>query len=558
MKQTLIFLAVLSLFAIADASTPIPMNLQVDGVERQALVFPPSNPTGKVPLVFAFHGHGGNANGFAVHAGIQNAWPEALVVYPQGLRIPTDVDPQGLKPGWQRRPGEVGDRDLKFVDAMVTKLREQYTVDEQHIFAVGFSNGAFFTYLLWAERPQMFAAFAPVAGLPRYSGDPKIPKPAMQIGGRADRLVHIEDVEHAMAMVRELNGCSGPGEPCGPGCMRYSSNKNAPVEDWIHPGPHIYPPRATPLIVNFFKEIAGGQSAAPSSTASSLTGETADDEMGKREDPSEKHGQSAAAIAFRENAKDVSFPSNGLQLRGWIYKPEGDGPFPAIIWNHGSEKNPVRHPELGMFYTQHGYVLFLPVRHGHDGSPGVYIQDALKQFAASRKSRQAVERKAVELHELYNGDVGAAVAWLKKQPFVDSNRVAVTGVSYGGIQTLLAAEKNLGLRAAIPFAPGAMSWANMELEQREIAAARDAKVPLFLLQAQNDYSIGPSETLGPIIRKKGGFNRAKLYPPFGTTHAEGHGGFACWEEGIAVWGNDVIDFLNATGMGNPVAASTTR
>jgi hypothetical protein len=143
MKQTLIFLAVLSLFAIADASTPIPMNLQVAGVERQALVFPPSNSTGKVPLVFAFHGHGGNANGFAVHAGIQNAWPEALVVYPQGLRIPTDVDPQGLKPGWQRRAGEVGDRDLKFVDAMMTKLREQYPVDEQHILPSDFLTAHF-------------------------------------------------------------------------------------------------------------------------------------------------------------------------------------------------------------------------------------------------------------------------------------------------------------------------------------------------------------------------------------------------------------------------------
>src|SRR5437879_10139785 len=52
------------------------------------------------------------------------------------------------------------------------------------------------------------------------------------------------------------------------------------------------------------------------------------------------HTQSDEVKAFRKTAIPVSFPSHGLTLRGWIYKPEGNGPFPAIIWNHGSEKNP--------------------------------------------------------------------------------------------------------------------------------------------------------------------------------------------------------------------------
>ena len=37
-------------------------------------------------------------------------------------------------------------------------------MDETRIYATGFSNGAGFTYLLWAARPTVFAAFAPVAG----------------------------------------------------------------------------------------------------------------------------------------------------------------------------------------------------------------------------------------------------------------------------------------------------------------------------------------------------------------------------------------------------------
>ena len=241
---------------VADGATPTSLAVTVDGLERQALVFGPTETAGKAPLILAFHGHGGNANAFAHYARLQEAWPEAVVVYPQGLPIPTDIDPSGLKPGWQRKPGELGDRDLKFVDALLEKFRENDAIDAGHVFAAGFSNGAFFVYLLWQERPQSFAGFAPVAGLPRFSGDPEVPKPAVQISGEADRLVHVNDVRQAMAMVRRLNGCSGRAITCGPGCSRYSSDKRAPVINWVHPGPHIYPPRATQVIVNFFKEIA--------------------------------------------------------------------------------------------------------------------------------------------------------------------------------------------------------------------------------------------------------------------------------------------------------------
>jgi dienelactone hydrolase len=67
--------------------------------------------------------------------------------------------------------------------------------------------------------------------------------------------------------------------------------------------------------------------------------------------------------------KLVSFPSGDLTLHGFLYKPEGDGPFPAIIWNHGSEKLPGQQPELGRFYTKQGFVFFTPHRHGQGRSP---------------------------------------------------------------------------------------------------------------------------------------------------------------------------------------------
>ena len=64
------------------------------------------------------------------------------------------------KPGWQRDVGQQSDRDLKFVDAIMTTLRQKYSIDERRVYATGFSNGGLFTYLLLSARPNLFAAFA--------------------------------------------------------------------------------------------------------------------------------------------------------------------------------------------------------------------------------------------------------------------------------------------------------------------------------------------------------------------------------------------------------------
>jgi carboxymethylenebutenolidase len=177
--------------------------------------------------------------------------------------------------------------------------------------------------------------------------------------------------------------------------------------------------------------------------------------------------------------KLVSFPSGDLTLRGFLYKPEGIGPFPAIIWNHGSEKLPGQQNELARFYIAQGFVFFLPHRHGHGRSPGDYIQELIEKYRATEKNRTLIEKYIVRLHEEYNKDVVAAVEWLKGQPFVDQQYLVMSGCSYGGIQTLLTAEKGLQLRAFVPFAPAAISWGNTELQKRLRDAVQEAKAPLL-------------------------------------------------------------------------------
>jgi len=245
---------------------------------------------------------------------------------------------------------------------------------------------------------------------------------------------------------------------------------------------------------------------------------------------------------------EVSFTNGNLALKGFIYKPKGNGPFPALIWNHGSEKQPGWQPELAAFYNSKGFVFFIPHRHGQGRSLGEYIVDVNERLVKEHNgNEEAAWKDEVRLHDVYNTDVAAAVEWLKAQPYVDKNRIVMSGVSYGGIQTLVSAKKIAGVKGFISFAPAAMSWRMIPLRQRLLKAIDNARAPIFLLQATNDYSTGPSEVLGPVIRKKGPPNQAKLDPAFGADadHQKGHGAFACWNIGTEIWGPDAMAFIDA-------------
>lgn len=231
-------------------------------------------------------------------------------------------------------------------------------------------------------------------------------------------------------------------------------------------------------------------------------------------------------------------------LHGFLYRPQGDGPFPAILYNHGSEQNLGVKPVLGEFFSMKGYVFFVPHRRGQGRSPNdSYVESLRAQGVAG----------AIALHETHLEDQLAALAYLKQLSDVDIQRIAVAGCSYGGIQTVLAVEANaeqkLGLRAAIDFAGGAMSWRSLTLRDRMVRAVRKATIPVLFIQAENDYDLGPSRTLSGELERLSKPYKLLILPPFilppyGNTHAEGHGGFC--SQGTNLWGAAVSEFLEAS------------
>lgn len=249
--RSAIRLAPILLAATASVAYAAPeiMTWNAAGAQRSAIVYAPANArVAKTPVVFAFHGFGDTNDNFR-GIGMEEAWPQAIVVYPQGLPVTRNG---ATLPGWQTEKGGNGDRDLLLVDAALASLRGKYKVDDERVYATGFSNGAMFTFLLWAERPGVFTAFAAVAGRLGPSVQPTLPKPFFQVGGRSDGNIPFAQQEQAMATARRVDGVA-KGEACGRNCTLYPSGSGTPVITVIHDGGHEWPEGISQQIAKFFR-----------------------------------------------------------------------------------------------------------------------------------------------------------------------------------------------------------------------------------------------------------------------------------------------------------------
>ena len=91
----------------------------------------------------------------------------------------------------------------------------------------------------------------------------------------------------------------------------------------------------------------------------------------------------------------VSFASGQLTLHGLMYKPEGSGPFPAILYNHGSAAGMLSQQAfdaLGPVFVRRGWVFFGPYRRGRsftfDKLDKERDDDAFHQYHLSLEKRK--------------------------------------------------------------------------------------------------------------------------------------------------------------------------
>jgi dienelactone hydrolase len=242
----------------------------------------------------------------------------------------------------------------------------------------------------------------------------------------------------------------------------------------------------------------------------------------------------------------VVVQSGDLKLRGLLWSPAGAGPFPAVLFNHGSgSPDPSKQPLiLGPVFARHGYAFLYLFRRGAglsaDQGPN---SGALMARALAEKGQKARNELQLQLQEVELGDVMAGLMFLRSRPEADGRRVAIVGHSFGGQLTLLAAERDTGIRAAVAFAAGANSWGGSpELRERLLVAVQNIRVPIFLTHAANDFSVLPGQVMAAELARLKRPHELKIYHAVGNTPGEGHG--AVYLD-VASWEADVFRFLDA-------------
>lgn len=197
-------------------------HLQLEGVNREFVIYRPTNipDEQKTPVVFAFHGTGGNGPQFLRDSGWKEKADEEGITIVCGsswryhifndeivqhgevnqnvaqfttkwnfFRLQNLLDPN--------YPNQKLYDDVEFVLAMVDTVKKNYAVDADRFYATGFSNGAQFTSRLAVQLSNIFAAFAPCAiGNPlspeegvrtsEYTSEPFKPRPVMHVLGAVD------------------------------------------------------------------------------------------------------------------------------------------------------------------------------------------------------------------------------------------------------------------------------------------------------------------------------------------------------------------------------------
>jgi hypothetical protein len=198
----------LLVFANMAAAERKVMTWTVDGTKRQAIVYSPSKTSGKAALVFSFHGHGDTALNFE-GVGLQDAWPEAVIVYPQGLASSRDGEP-----GWQNEPGLDGDRDLKLVDHAIAELHKTFPIDDSRIYATGFRTRQVQLFAVGGEA-QSFRGLWTGGGDACAVADAQRAETGGARRGPAGPdnafALQVQSIE----LAKRVNGVAGKGESCG-------------------------------------------------------------------------------------------------------------------------------------------------------------------------------------------------------------------------------------------------------------------------------------------------------------------------------------------------------
>lgn len=201
-KIVSMLVALMLLMGISSASAQT-KSITVNGTTRNYLEYVPSNLGSKRPLLISAHGMNQDPayqkNMLKVESIADKE--KFVTVFPEGIKMGED---QGL--GWELS----GDRDTKFVLALIDKMVKDYDIDPNKVYMSGFSMGGMLTYHCMNTISDKIAAFAPISGYPMYgfTCTAKRPIPVIHTHGTGDQVVAYSGVQSKINELVKFNNCS--------------------------------------------------------------------------------------------------------------------------------------------------------------------------------------------------------------------------------------------------------------------------------------------------------------------------------------------------------------
>jgi len=159
------------------------------------------------------------------------------------------------------------------------------------------------------------------------------------------------------------------------------------------------------------------------------------------------------AVSTSPRYEEVVYQKGRFELKAFLCKPEGSGPFPAVVYNHGGLGDRIGGAprETCEALAKSGFVGFSPMR------------------------RQTIPLAG------HLDDVFAGVDYVKSLNYVDSQRIGLIGFSRGALLAFMAATRSGDFKAIVMMAP---AW--KIVEGPFLSDAPRVSAPVLLLVSEND------------------------------------------------------------------------
>jgi len=161
-KRTLSLLVLTAFLSVSYAQEYISETILHDGLTREYSIYVPTSYDGTTPYPLLFNFHGGNdvIGNWQKTADMRSIAEigNFILVYPQARQDPSD----GNSLNWLPKTSGTFD-DVPFVNTLINSIVDEYQIDQNRIYACGYSLGGEFSYELACKLNNRIAAIGAVA-----------------------------------------------------------------------------------------------------------------------------------------------------------------------------------------------------------------------------------------------------------------------------------------------------------------------------------------------------------------------------------------------------------